>query len=331
MRSEEFIMTKQHPITSRFGLSSSSNDVISGIDLRGKTAIVTGGASGLGLETSRSLALAGATVIVPVRSFERAQSTLAGIDKVKIRSMDLSEPRSIDAFVSTILSATDTLDIIVAGAGIMAPPLQRDDRGYESQFAINHLGHFHLVTALLPALRRAPAARVVVLSSLAHRNAGVSLDDPNFLRTPYEKWQAYAQSKTANALFALELDRRERDSNVRAFSVHPGAIQTGLQRYLTDTDFLAFGMVKQPDGGWQPGEGGIAFKSTAQGAATAIWCATSPALEGEGGVYCEDCNIAVAMDADANEWRGVYPWATDAYSASQLWSLSEKLIGVHPS
>ncbi len=320
--------TPQRPLPSGFGARTTAADVARGVDLSGKLAIVTGGASGIGHETVRQLTIAGAHVIVPARDPAKARDALAGIDGVAVAAMDLLDLNTIDAFVEGILASGRPVDILVAGAGVMAVPLTRDSRGYESQFSANHLGHFYLANRLKPALAAAGSARVVVLSSLAHRNNGLDLDDPNYCERPYDKWQAYAQSKTANALFALELDRRGRADGIRAFSVHPGAIQTGLQRHLTEADFLAFGMVKQADGTWQPGAGGMAFKTVEQGAATALWCATSPQLANQGGVYCEDCDIAVAMPADATAWSGVYPWAQDSDTAQRLWALSELLTGL---
>jgi NAD(P)-dependent dehydrogenase (short-subunit alcohol dehydrogenase family) len=201
----------------------------------------------------------------------------------------------------------------------MATPLARDARGFESQLATNHLGHFQLTARLWPALRRASGARVVALSSRAHARAGVDFDDPHFERRPYDKWIAYGQSKTANALFALALDARGEPHRVRAFSVHPGAVITDLMRSMSDEERRA-AVVRS--------SALSAFKSTAQGAATSVWCATSAQLDGMGGVYCEDVDVAEAVGADVPGPSGVRPWAMDPELAEHLWKKSEEWTGV---
>ncbi len=208
-------MSEQKPIGSRFSASSTAREVTEGIDLSGKTAIVTGGYSGLGVETTRALAGAGARVIVPARSREKAERTLAVIDNVVIEAMDLADPASVAAFVDRIVAADMPISILVNSAGIMATPLARDQAGHESQFATNHLGHFRLVAGLWPALVKAGNARVVSVSSRGHQIGPVDFDDIDFKARPYDKWQAYGQAKTANALFALELDRLGAGRGVR--------------------------------------------------------------------------------------------------------------------
>jgi NAD(P)-dependent dehydrogenase (short-subunit alcohol dehydrogenase family) len=310
--------TEQKPLNSGFGATTTAKEVLAGRDLTGKIAIVTGGYSGVGLETTRALAEAGSTVIVPARTQEKARAALAGIPRVEIDTLELIEPASIDAFTNRFLSSERPLHILINNAGIMAPPLQRDARGYESQFATNHLGHFQLTARLWPALRRAGKARVVSVSSRGIRFGGVDFDDPNFEHREYDKWKAYGQSKTANSLFAVALDHRGEAEGIRSFSVHPGGIYTDLLRYLPAEELAAL-----------EGSSG-ALKTTEQGAATSVWCATSPQLEGKGGVYCLDCDIAeLISDYDGNEeLTGVLPWAIDSKLAEQLWKLSEKLTGV---
>jgi NAD(P)-dependent dehydrogenase (short-subunit alcohol dehydrogenase family) len=208
--------------------------------------------------------------------------------------------------------------MLVNNAGIMATPLVRDARGFESQLATNHLGHFQLTARLWPALRKAHGARVVSLSSRGHQRASIDFEDPHFERRPYDKWVAYGQSKTANALFALALDARGEPHRIRAFSVHPGAIMTELVRWMSDEELQAVRSATAAD----------FFKNTEQGAATSVWCATSPQLEGLGGVYCEDVDIAQAVPADFPEQRGVRPWAMDPDLAERLWTKSEAWTGV---
>lgn len=316
-------MTPQAPIASPFGYASLAGEVIAGIDLSGKTALVTGGYSGLGLETVRALAGAGARVIVGARRPEAAATDLAGIGGVEILPLDLSDPASIDAFAVLVGGVTGHLDLLINNAAIMACPLARDSRGYESQFATNHLGHFQLTARLWPLLRAAPdGARVVALSSIGHARSPVVFEDIHFERRDYEKWSAYGQAKCANALFAIEMDRRGKAHGIRAFAVHPGGIRTPLQRFLTMEEQIAMGWYDK-DGNVNP-----LFKSAEGGAATSVWCATSPLLEGQGGVYCEDCNIAALWEEGMNPYAGVRAYAVDAGAAAQLWTLSEAMTGI---
>jgi NAD(P)-dependent dehydrogenase (short-subunit alcohol dehydrogenase family) len=312
--------TAQAPINSGFGLRTEAREALGGRDLTGKVAIVTGGYSGLGLETTRALAEAGAIVIVPARTPEKAQRALAGIANVEQAALDLADPASIDAFAGGFLSRTKKLDILVNNAAIMASPLMRDARGYEAQFATNHLGHFQLTARLWPALKG--GARVVSLSSIGHRIAPVDFDDPSFERTEYNKWLAYGRAKSANALFAIGLDRRGAAHGVRAFAVHPGGIMTDLQRFMPEEEKRAMGWIDEH------GNVNERFKTPSQGAATSVWCAANAQLDGKGGVYCEDCDIAVAVAADDKGFSGVRPWAIDPAQADKLWELSERMTGV---
>lgn len=332
--------TLQEPIGSGFGAASTAADVLKGIDLSGRVAIVTGGYSGLGLETTRVLRSAGARVIVPARDHNRAATALKGLDHVEIEPMDLLDPASIDAFAERFLGTG--LHILVNSAGIMATPLVRDARGYESQFATNHLGHFQLVARLWPALRRASGARVVSVSSWGHRHSPVVFDDPNFERRDYDRWAAYGQSKTANILFALGLDERGKAEGVRAFSLHPESIVgTGLERNLSNEELRALGVIDERGKPiLDPARG---LKTVQQGAATSVWCATSQQLNGMGGVYCENCDIAPLAPTAADVERsddairqfrqlgstalGVMSYAVDPEAADRLWNLSERLTG----
>jgi NAD(P)-dependent dehydrogenase (short-subunit alcohol dehydrogenase family) len=303
-------------------MRTEARDALGGRDLRGAIAIVTGGYSGLGLETTRALANAGATVIVPARTPDKARAALAGIENVEQAALDLAEPASIDAFANEFIGSNRKLDILINHAAIMASPLMRDTRGYEAQFATNHLGHFQLTARLWPALAQRGGARVVSLSSIGHRICPPDLEDPNFERTEYNKWVAYGRAKSANSLFAIGLDKRGQAHNVRAFAVHPGGIMTDLQRYMPEEEKRAMG--------WIDADGKVdeRFKTPSQGAATSVWCATNAQLDGKGGVYCEDCDIAERVPADHKAFSGVRPWAIDPALADKLWSLSERMTGV---
>ena len=317
-------MTVQAPIASPFGMRSTAAEVIAGINLAGKTALVTGGYSGLGLETVRALAGAGARVFVGARRPEVAAKDLDGVTgNVAILKLDLADRESIDAFAVELAAHTPRVDILINNAAIMACPLARDARGYESQFATNHLGHFQMTARIWPLIKESgKGARIVVLSSIGHARCGVDLKDPHFEHRDYDKWTAYSQAKSANSLFAVGLDDLARAHGIRAFAVHPGGIATPLQRHLTMEEQVAMGWYK-PDGTLAD-----VFKSTEQGAATSIWCAVSPMLEGEGGVYCEDCNIAAIWEEGMNPYTGVRPHAIDRVAAKDLWAASEAMTGV---
>ncbi|WP_085725784.1 oxidoreductase [Pseudomonas sp. R37(2017)] len=322
----------QSPLHSGFGAASTAHDVIAGIDLSGKTAIVTGGYSGIGVETTRALLSAGARVIVPTRDMSKAKANLDGL-KVELVVMDLADPASIDGFASTFLTSGAPLHLLINSAGIMACPLARDARGYEMQFATNHLGHFQLAARLWQALKRAQGARVVSLSSVGHHSAQVDFDDWNFERREYDRWVAYGQSKTANALFALALDELGASHGVHAYSVHPGLIITDLTRHMSREELQRSGGLD--DQGRPIVDLNRGMKNTEQGAATSIWAATSPLLNDVGGIYCEDCDFAALISDDeatvagsGSLPSGVRRWATDLAAARKLWSLSEKLTGV---
>jgi NAD(P)-dependent dehydrogenase (short-subunit alcohol dehydrogenase family) len=304
-------LSRQHPLPSGFGAKTTAREVIGERRLDGTTAIVTGGYAGIGLETTRVLAAAGADVIVPARDIAKATAALSGLSNVTIEALDLGLPSTIDAFANRF--GDRPLHLLVNNAGIMAVPLSRDARGLESQLAVNHVGHFHLFTRLLPALRRANGARVVALSSRGHVRSAFDFEDPNFEHRPYDKMVAYGQSKTANVLFAVEADRRYEREGIRAFAVHPGAILgTDLVRNYDPEELKAVTERAKRIG---------SFKTVEQGAATTIWCATSAKLAGLGGVYCENCDVALVKSEGDD---GVRPYAVDPANAERLWAWSER-------
>jgi len=326
--------TPQKPVGSGFEAASTSKDVIKGIDLTGKTAIVTGGYVGLGLETTKTLVAAGAKVIVPARSKEKAEKYLEGVENVTIETMDLMDADSIDAFAERFLASGEPLHLLINNAGIMWAPLNRDAKGNESHFSTNHLGHFQLTNRLWSALQKAQGARIVNVSSRGHHFSPVVFEDVNFERREYDHLAAYGQSKTANILFTVSLDEKGKNDSIRAFALHPGGIlDTELGRNISMDEPLIQGFL-DADGKpiLDPVNG---LKTVEQGAATQIWLATSPQLDGLGAVYAEDCEIAEMTpenDAGASEVdevvrrKGVMPYAIDKENARKLWALSEKLV-----
>lgn len=323
---------------SGFNASSTTTDVITGIDLTGKIAIVTGGDGGLGLEITKALTSARATVIVPARDVEKAKRNLQGIANVEVETLNLTDPASIDAFAKNFLVSGRPLHLLINNAGIMWTPLERDERGYEGQFATNHLGHFQLTAKLWNALKIANGARVVTVSSSSHHFSPVHFDDINFNTKEYNKFQAYGQSKTANVLFTVELDKRAQQFGVRAYALHPGlSLETNLGRHLTFEDFVTLGILNAD--GTPNVEAEAAMKkiqkTKEQAAATAVWAATSSQLQNLGGVYLEDVEIAQYDEANYDSisaayknpggFAGVAPFALNAEAAQKLWELSEKL------
>ncbi|UXX92035.1 SDR family NAD(P)-dependent oxidoreductase [Streptomyces sp. AD2-2] len=313
--------TAQHKIGSGFGAKSTADDVLKGIDLTGRLAVVTGGYSGIGLETTRALTKAGARVVVPARRPDTAREAVAGIDGVELDELDLGDLESVRGFADRFLASGRTVDLVIDSAGIMACPETRVGPGWEAQFATNHLGHFALVNRLWPAIA-AGGARVVSVSSTGHHASGIRWDDVHWSHD-YDKWEAYGQAKTANVLFAVHLDRLGADHGVRAFALHPGGILTPLQRHLATEEMVERGWIDE-DGTMLHPE---LFKTPEQGAATQVWAATSPQLDGLGGVYLEDCDIAEPAPADG-ERVGVKEWAIDPEQAARLWKLSADLTGV---
>ncbi|WP_188190402.1 SDR family NAD(P)-dependent oxidoreductase [Nonomuraea sp. SYSU D8015] len=334
---------KQRPIGSGFTAASTADEVLKGIDLSGKNVVVTGGHRGIGLETTRALCKAGASVTVAVRNPDRAASALAGIERVEADQLDLLDPASIDAFVTRYLDSGRPLHVLINNAGIMAGPLVRDARGYESQFATNHLGHFQLTLGLLPALRAAHGARVVNVTSGGHRLSGIRWDDPHFT-TGYDDMGmlAYGQSKTANVLFAVELDRRWAEDGIRGYAVHPGiVVGTNLGPYLAEgeerTPWLSDGALRAmgliDDSGRPINDPDREMKTPQQGASTTVFAATSPLLADIGGVYLKDNDISpldtprpINFGAEEDIPSDVVPHAVDPESARRLWELSERLL-----
>lgn len=316
---------RQRPIGSGFGPHSEPDDVLAGVELAGRTAVVTGGYSGIGLETTRALAERGVTVFVPVRTPSKAEEALAGIGgDVRSAPMDLADLASVRRFADATVDDADRLDLLVTNAGIMACPEARVGPGWERQFGVNHLGHFALGQALQPVLERADSPRVVALSSVAHKRNGILWDDPHFTDHEYDKWVAYAQAKSANALFARHLSARLEAHDGLAFSVHPGGILTPLQRHLPLEEEVALGW-RTEDGEPNPAVVDL-FKSPTQGCATTLWAATSPALVDHGGVYCEDADVAAIAGDDTAAWLGAAPHIVDDEAAERLWAESETML-----
>jgi NAD(P)-dependent dehydrogenase (short-subunit alcohol dehydrogenase family) len=318
--------TPQHPLPSGFGARTTAAEVLDGIDLSGQLAIVTGGYSGLGLETVRALTGAGAHVVVPARRRRHAEEVLAGVTAPthpEVDELDLGDLASVRAFAQRFLDSDRSIDILINNAAIMATPETRVGAGWEAQFATNHLVHFALTNLLWPALQADGGARVVALSSTGHKLSPIRFDDLQFTHG-YDKWQAYGQAKTANSLFAVHLDAIAQDAGVRAFAAHPGGIMTPLQRHLSREEMIA--------SGWMDEEGHVdeRFKTPEQGAATSTWAATSPQLAGMGGVYCEDCDIAspTEVGSPTARIRGVDAHAIDPDVAARLWDVSARLTGV---
>ncbi len=317
------------PINSQLGARSTALDAINGITLSGRTAIVTGGASGLGLETSRALASAGALLTLAVRNLAQGQAAADVLRaeypaaQVSVGLLDLSDLASVREFAADWMATNEKLDILINNAAIMACPLTRSRKGWEAQFATNHLGHFVLTTALLPALLKAAQktgdARVVCLSSSGHKIAGVEFDDIHFERREYNKWKAYGQAKSANALMALGLHGRYAGHGITANAVHPGGIMTGLQKFLSMEEMRALGWLKADD---TPLD---IFKNLQQGASTTVWAATASQLTGNGGLYLEDCQQGLPAEP-GNRAAGYSPHIADAAAAERLWAVSEALV-----
>ncbi|MDA9688328.1 oxidoreductase [Gammaproteobacteria bacterium] len=322
------ISNLQKPIISGFDSKSDADKIVKEKDLSGKIAIVTGGYSGIGLETTRALVAIGAKVIIPAKRTEVAVQNLEGIvSKENIVEMDLGNLNSVRKFTEDFKESFGKLDLLINNAGIMACPETRIGNGWESQFAVNHIGHFLLTKELMDTMAKNGGARFVSLSSSAHSLTGILWDDIHFRNNSYDKWMAYGQSKTASSLIAIEFHRRMVDKGVSGFSVHPGGILTPLQRHLQKEEMVALGWMEE-DG--SPSEmAKNFFKTTSQGASTTLWCATSPSLNGIGGVFCEDCDIAKRkneVDESLQRYFGVADWAVDTEEASKLWDVTEKML-----
>jgi NAD(P)-dependent dehydrogenase (short-subunit alcohol dehydrogenase family) len=313
-------MTSSARITTPFTAESTAAEVIAGIDLTGRRAIVTGGASGIGVETARALAGAGAEVTLAVRDLAAGERTAeditatTGNKQVHVAPLDLADQASVAAFVA---AWDGPLHILINNAGVMASPEMRTPEGWELQFATNHLGHFALATGLHEALVQAGGARVVSVSSSAHHRSPVVFEDIHFRHRPYEPWSAYGQSKTANVLFAVEATKRWATDGIFVNALMPGGIRTNLQRYITDEELARLRA--------QAGGAELKWKTTEQGAATSVLVATSPLLEGIGGRYFEDCNEAEVGRLSAR--NGVAEYALDPEAAERLWQVSLETLG----
>jgi len=313
-----------------FGAESTADDVLRGVDLNGKRALVTGVSAGLGVETARALAAHGAWVVGAARDLAKAEAATAvfreqatGSGGLELVELDLASLASVRACADRLVAAGKPFDIVIANAGVMATPFGHTADGFETQFGTNHLGHFVLINRVAPLLHA--GSRVVNLSSAGHRFADVDLDDPGFEHTPYAEFTAYGRSKTANALFAVEFDRRHRDQGIRAAAVHPGAIMTELGRHMTpETTQQMIDSINasQREGGAQP----FQWKTIPQGAATSVWAAAVAPADEVGGRYCEDCHVAESNINPAVR-GGVQPYAVDPERASALWAKSEEMVG----
>ena len=318
------ISEQQKPVDSGFGAKSEPEEVLKDIDLGGKIAMVTGGYSGIGLETTRALKEAGARVIVPARRKDVAKSALSGIvESEDILNLDLADPSSAQSFVNEFVDSGMSLDILINNAAVMACPQMPTKEGWDLQFAVNHIGHFIITKGLLPTMSSS-GSRIVTLSSTGHKLSGIQWEDVHFEES-YDKWKAYGQSKTAASLLAVEISERMKDEGIKTYSVHPGGIFTPLQRHLEKEEMIALGWLGE-DG--ELSEMAAAnFKSPTQGASTSLWCATSPMLEEVSGVYCENCDVAVRQeDGPMARYIGVADWAVDTDEAAKLWDLTEHTL-----
>ncbi|MGF1723045.1 SDR family NAD(P)-dependent oxidoreductase [Vibrio kyushuensis] len=314
-------MKTQTPIQSAFDASSTASDVLQYVELSGKVVLITGGHSGLGFESTKALTNVGAHVIIGARDTLRASNAVRGVNNVTIFPLDLSDIESVKRFSQSIIESNISFDIVLCNAGIMACPENRLGLGWESQFATNHLGHYVLINLIWENINQ--DSRIVCTSSAGHHNSPIQWNDVHF-ESDYDKWLAYGQSKTANALFALQLNSYGQDRGIKAFSVHPGNIFTPLQRHLTSEEMSSKGWVDTDGNPIDP-----TFKTPEQGAATQIWAATSIDLNELGGVYCEDCNIAGLASNYNAPYRGVCSYAVDPNEALKLWKLSAELTNIN--
>ncbi len=310
-------------MTQSFGAQSTARDVLAGVDLSGRRVLVTGVSAGLGIETARAAAAAGAKVIGTARDLDKAKQALApyadlGIEVVQC---DLASLASVRACADALIARGAAFDAVIANAGVMNCPEGRTEDGFETHFGTNHLGHFLLINRMLPLL--AEGGRVVIVSSRAHHEIEIDLDDPGFERTAYDPYQAYGRSKTANILYAVELDRRLKSRGLRAIALQPGGIRTDILRHTTPELFqkmAAESAERAKDAGGTP----PIVKTVEQGAATSLWAAFVAPADAAGGRYCEDCHIA---DVEERGGDGVRPHAIDPVRAKKLWALSEKMVG----
>ncbi|MFH6985639.1 SDR family NAD(P)-dependent oxidoreductase [Marinoscillum luteum] len=337
--------TLQQPLVNNFGHSTTAMEVVQGTDLSGKIMVMTGGHTGTGLQATKAFVSKGATVIALTPDVKWAKKNLNGLPNVEIEYLDLLKPKSIDAFVEKFMQSNRQVDVLVNSAGIHNTPLQRDERGYERQFAVNVLGHFQLSLKLLPALKKANGARIVNLSSRGHRTSDVNLEDINYEHTPYDGFQAYCQSKTAVALMAVKQNELFSKYNIQSFSVHPGPVPSSdlfagslvgyapkFKVWMTKfagQSLRAFYGTELLNYFRKPKNEGDIYKTVQQGGATTVWAAVSAQLNGKGGQYLEDCNIALMVPNGSDAPFGVRPWALDKNRADSLWIICEKMTGIY--
>jgi NAD(P)-dependent dehydrogenase (short-subunit alcohol dehydrogenase family) len=316
-------------MTKAFGATSTTDEVLAGVDLSGKRVLVTGVSAGLGVETARALAAHGAEVVGAARDLvkgeaatNRVRADAASGGALELIELDLASLASVRACADGLFADGRMFDLVIANAGVMACPFGKTADGFETQFGTNHLGHFVLVNRIASLMK--PGSRLVNLSSAGHRYSDVDLDDPGFERTAYDPWVAYGRSKTANVLFAVEFDRRHKARGVRATAVHPGGIQTELSRHLTHEQSQA--LIDRINATQRAsGEPDFRFKTIPQGAATSVWAGAVAAADDAGGRYCEDCHVAEVVADPANR-RGVKPYALDPERAKALWAKSEQMV-----
>ena len=319
----------------RSGSTSTTEDVLSGVDLHRKRILVTGVSAGIGVETARSLVAHGAHVVGAARDLAKAQRATSQVQQdaaggggsFELVELDLASLASVRACADRLLAAGEPVDVVIANAGVMATPFGHTADGFETQFGTNHLGHFVLVNRIATLLR--PGGRLINLTSAAHRYSNIDLVDPNFDRTPYEPFIAYGRSKTANILFAVAFDRRNRDRGVRAAAVHPGAIKTELGRHTDPSRIQA--LVEQMNRELEAeGRPPFQWKTIPQGAATSVWAAVVATSDEIGGRYCEDCHVGNIVPDDATitaASEGVRTYALDQSTAEKLWGKSEEMVG----
>ncbi|MGH0029404.1 MAG: oxidoreductase [Myxococcota bacterium] len=308
-----------------FGFETTTDQVLEGIDLSGKLALVTGGSGGLGKETARAFASKGARVVITARDLAKGEAAAKEIREatgaeVEVEELELASLASVRAFAERFLAKHDALDLLVNNAGVMACPFAKTADGFEMQFGTNHLGHFLMTNLIAPALLAGAPARIVSVSSLGHERSPVVFDDIHFEKREYDKWSAYGQAKTANVLFAVELERRLGSRGVHANAIHPGVIMTDLARHLVPDDIQMMRDRAKARGTE------LKLKPVEAGAATQVYAATAPELEGRGVLYLEDCHVAEVKDGESLP-DGVRPFAVDPEAARRLWSVSEEMVG----
>jgi NAD(P)-dependent dehydrogenase (short-subunit alcohol dehydrogenase family) len=320
----------QTAATKSFGATSTTDEVLDGVSVRGRRVLVTGVSAGLGVETARALAAHGAEVVGAARDLTKAKAATAGVraaaengGSLDLVQLDLASLASVRLCADALVEAGKPFDLVIANAGVMACPCGKTADGFETQFGTNHLGHFALVNRIASLMK--PGSRLVNLSSAGHRYSDVDLDDPNFERTPYDPWVAYGRSKTANILFAVEFDRRHKGDGIRATAVHPGGIRTELSRHLAPEAIQA--LVDRINAATRAaGEPDFQWKSVPQGAATTVWAGAVAAADEVGGRYCEDCHVA-ELEPDPVKRTGVKPYALNPETAKALWAKSEEMVG----